>query len=92
MVYLGLGLGLYVLNLSIGLAALLGARLGTWHHVLYAVVLAAAIAAVTASFHPALLITLAALAAMPLLRPRTPWHPLVAVIGLGGYLGALAGR
>ena len=35
------------------------------------------------------LLTLAALALMPKTRPRTPWHPLLAVLGALGYLPAL---
>jgi hypothetical protein len=85
------GLGLYAFNLAVGLLARRGWRLGVWHHVLYAVVLAGALAAAMVAFHPALLVTLAALVAMPKLHPRTPWHPRVAVIGFLGYVGALAG-
>lgn len=84
-----LGLGLYVLNLGVGLSAQLGLRVGIWHHVLYALVFAGAIAASVLSFHPALLLTLAALAVMPKTRPGTSWHPLLALTGLLGYLGAL---
>ena len=84
-----LGLGLYALNLIVGLAAQLGLRLGVWHHVLYAVVFAGAIAAAVWSFHPTLLLTLAVLAAMPKTRPGSSWHPLMALVGLGGYVGAL---
>lgn len=83
------GLGLYALNLVVGLAARGGLRFGVWHHVLYAVVFVGAITAAIATLRPALLLTLAALAIMPRLRPRTPWHPLVAVTGFGGYVGAL---
>lgn len=83
------GLGLYALNLAVGLAAQRGLRLGRWHHVLYALVFAAAIAAAIVAFHPALLLTLVALAVMPRLRPHTPWHPLAAVVGAAGYAGAL---
>lgn len=86
------GLSLYVLNLAVGTAAQLGMRFGVWHHVLYAVVFAGAIAAAIWAFHPALLLTLAALSIMPKTRPRTPWHPAVAVLGMLGYLGALLGR
>lgn len=84
-----LGLGLYALNLVVGVAARVGARFGGWHHVLYAIVFGGAIAATIWAFHPALLLTVASLAVMPLLGPRTPWHPLVACLGLGGYVGAL---
>jgi hypothetical protein len=88
---LHVGLGLYALNLVVGAAARGGLRLGIWHHVLYAVVVAGALAATVVAFHPALLVTLVALAAMPKLHPRTPWHPLVAIIGFLGYVGALVG-
>lgn len=86
-----LGLGVYSLNLAVGLAAQAGLRFGVWHHVLYAVVFAGAIAAAITDFHPALLVTLGALAIMPKTRPGSAWHPLAACVGLGGYLGALAG-
>lgn len=85
-----LGLGLYALNLLVGLAAQLGRRFGVWHHVLYAVVVAGAIAAAWWSFHPALLLTLAALAIMPKTRPGGPLHPGLALVGLAGYVVALA--
>lgn len=69
-----------------GLGAQLGGlRFGVWHHVLYGVVFASAVVATLVAFHPALLVTLVALAAFPWARPRTPWHPLLAVVGLAGY-------
>jgi len=84
------GFSLYVLNCAAGLAAQLGVvRLGVWHHVLYAVVFASTVAALLFAFHPALLVTAAALAVFPRARPRTRLHPLLAVIGLLGYLFAL---
>ncbi len=86
---LHLGVGLYAINLLVGLAAQLGRRFGVWHHVLYALVFGAAIAASIASFHPALLITVLALAAMPKTRPGTRLHPLIALVGLSGYVIAL---
>ena len=86
------GLSLYLLNLAVGTAAQLGLRFGVWHHVLYALVFAGAIAAAIWAFHPALVVTLVALAVMPKTRPRSVSHPLVAVIGLAGYIGALLGR
>jgi hypothetical protein len=46
-------------------------------------------AALVFAFHPALLVTVLALAVFPRARPRTPSHPALAVIGLGGYLFAL---
>ena len=84
---LHLGAALYAINLAVGLAAqLLRAHFGVFHHWLYAVVFAAAIAAAVFAFHPALLVTLAALAAMPLTKPGSKPHPSVAVIGASGYL------
>lgn len=84
------GLALYLVNCAAGLAAQLGlVRLGIWHHVMYAVVFAGTIAAAVFAFHPALLVTLLALAVFPRARPRTVSHPALAVIGLAGYLFAL---
>lgn len=84
------GLSLYAVNLAVGLAAQLwGIRFGRFHHVLYGTVFAAAIAAAILEFHPSLLVTLAALAAFPKARPRTSWHPALAVLGLLGYVPAL---
>lgn len=65
-------------------------RFGWVHHVLYFLCFAGALAAAWTDFHPALLLTLAALAALPLARPRTPWHPALALLGLLGYVGAFA--
>ena len=64
------------------------ARFGVFHHVLYAVVFVSAAAAAALEFHPALMITLIALAVFPRARPGTPWHPLLGVIGLVGYVAA----
>lgn len=80
------GVSLYVLNMLVGTAAKLrGTRFGVWHHVLYAIVFAAALAAAVLDLHPALLVTLAALAAMPTVSARTLWHPLLATVGLAGW-------
>jgi hypothetical protein len=85
-----LGFSLYAANLLVGLVAQVGrVRFGIFHHVLYAIVFAGAIGAAIWEFHPALLLTLAALAAMPKTRPRTPWHPALAVLGALGYVPAL---
>ncbi len=82
-----LGAALYAINLAVGLAAqIFHARFGVAHHVLYAVVFAGAIVATVFAFHPALLATLVALAAMPKTKPRTPAHPGVAALGACGYL------
>ena len=84
------GLSLYVLNMLVGTAAKLrGTRFGIWHHVLYAVVFVAAVVATVLDFHPALLVTLAALAAMPTVPARTVWHPLLATLGLAGWAAAI---
>jgi hypothetical protein len=86
---LDLGATLYAINLGVGFAAqVLRASFGAFHHWLYAAVFAAAVAATIFAFHPALLLTLAALAYMPLTEPRTPRHPAVAVLGALGYVGA----
>jgi len=86
-----LGLALYGLNLLVGLAArFAGARFGVWHHVLYALVFASAIAAAVLAFHPGLVLTLAALTAIPWLPARSRWHPALAVVGFTGYLVAAA--
>jgi hypothetical protein len=83
------GLSLYGLNLLVGLTAQLRLlRFGKAHHVLYAVVLAAALAALLVDRHPALVLTVAALAVFPAARPRTIWHPALALLGLVGYLAA----
>lgn len=84
------GAAVYVLNMLVGLAAKLrGTRFGVWHHVLYAVVLAAALLALVLDFHPALLVTLTALAALPAVPARTVWHPVLATLGLCGWAIAL---
>lgn len=86
-----IGLGPYLVNCIVGVVAQTqGRRFGVWHHVLYAVVVVTSLAATYLAFHPALLVTLAALAAFPRARPRTLAHPALAVLGLGGYAVALA--
>lgn len=86
---LHIGAALYLLNLGVGVyAQLLDQQFGVVHHWLYALVFGAAIAATVFAFHPALLVTLAALALMPLTTPRTPLHPAIAVVGALGYVGA----
>jgi hypothetical protein len=83
------GATLYAINLAVGLAAqVLRANFGVFHHWLYALVFAAAGAAAVFAFHPALLVTILALAAMPLTKPHTVWHPSVAVVGALGYVAA----
>jgi hypothetical protein len=84
------GLFLYVLNMLVGTAAKLrGTRFGIWHHVLYAVVFAAALVATIIDFDPALLVTMTALVAMPTVPARTVWHPVLACLGLVGWAAAL---
>lgn len=80
---------MYAINLAVGLAAqVLHANFGVFHHWLYALVFAAAVVAVVFTSHPALLVTILALAAMPLTKPRSAWHPSVAVVGALGYVAA----
>ena len=86
---LHVGAALYAINLGVGLSAqVLHTELGALHHWLYALVFAAALAACIFSFHPALLVTLVALALMPTTKPRTLRHPAIASVGALGYLGA----
>lgn len=86
---LHLGAALYLGNLAVGLTAQLrGTHFGRFHHWLYAFVFAAAIAAALFAWHPALLVTLGALALLPLTKPRTPAHPTLALVGALGYLGS----
>ena len=85
------GASVYVLNMLVGLAAKLrGTRFGVWHHVLYAVVSVAALVALVVDFHPALLVTATALAALPAVPARTVWHPVLAMLGLCGWVVALS--
>lgn len=81
----------YLANVAMGLAAQFGGmRFGVWHHVLYAVVVVTTLAAGAFAFHPGVLLTVAVVLAFPKARPRTIWHPALAVVGLLGYLWALA--
>lgn len=82
-----LAFGLYLANMGVGLAAQTRRfHFGWLHHALYFIVFAAALLATLTAFHPALLLTLAALAVLPKSRPGTWRHPVVALVGLGGYL------
>lgn len=84
-----LGLALYLVTCGVGLTAMYGRiHFGVWHHRLYALLVAATLDAAALEFHPALLLTLAVLAAFPRARPDTPYHPGLAALGLLGYLGA----
>ncbi|KIG17915.1 hypothetical protein DB30_02343 [Enhygromyxa salina] len=86
---LHLGAALFALNLAVGLSAqVFGAKFGAAHHWLYGVVFTGAIAAAVLAFHPALLLTILALACMPLTKPGGAAHPAVAVAGALGYVGA----
>lgn len=85
---LHLGAALYATNLGVGTAAQLGVRFGAVHHWLYALVFAAAIAAAVFAFHPALIVTLVALAGLPFSKPGTLLHPSLAAVGALGYVGA----
>jgi hypothetical protein len=84
---LHLGAGLYASNLAVGVTAQVrGTHFGQLHHWLYAAVFGAAIAVALFAWHPALLLTLTALAALPTTKPRTIWHPTIAIVGALGYL------
>lgn len=77
----------YLANVALGVAArYFAVRVGGWHHALYAVVFATAIGAAIVDFHPPLLLTLAALTVFPKARPWTVGHPLLAGLGLVGYV------
>jgi hypothetical protein len=83
---------LYLGNCGLGvLAQVTGRGFGWLHHAFYAAVFASAILATIWSFHVALLVTLAALTVFPRARPRTLVHPLLALVGALGYLGAWIG-
>lgn len=87
---LSVGFVLYATNCIVGIVAhLFRIGFGVLHHVLYAVVFGSAILAAIDTRHPALVLTLASLAALPRARPRTIWHPLLAAIGFVGYILAV---
>lgn len=87
---LALGFGLYMVNLAVGLAAQLRlARFGIWHHLLYFVVFAAALAAMVWAREWWLGLTVACLALFPRARPRTWLHPALGILGLLGYVLAI---
>lgn len=90
---LHLAAGLYLVNCLVGLAAQIGGiGFGGWHHALYALVFAAAIAALLTNFHWGMLVVVAALTLFPRARPRTWSHPLLAGLGLLGYGVTLLAR
>jgi hypothetical protein len=91
---LPLAAALYVVNCLVGLAAqLLGVGFGRWHHALYAAVfVAAALALVAEGFPAGLWLVIAVLTVFPWARPRTVWHPLLAVLGLVGHGASLLAR
>jgi hypothetical protein len=81
---------LYVLNLVVGVVAQFRVyHFGVVHHILYFIVFAAALLAAVMRFHPALLLTLCALAAMPKSKPGRWLHPACALLGLLGYCCAI---
>jgi hypothetical protein len=83
--------GLYVVNLGVGVVAQLRLyHFGKAHHLLYFIVFASAFIAAVVRFHPALLVTLLALAVMPKTKPGGWLHPMCAVVGLSGYCWAIA--
>ncbi len=59
---------------------------GKIHHFLYFLVFFAAVVATFLEFHPALILTLIALSAMPRSRPGTWIHNVCAALGLFGYI------
>lgn len=82
-----IGLGPYLLNCAVGLAAqTLRWKFGVWHHVLYAVVVVTALVTAVVAFHPGLVATLLVLGAFPFVRPGTLRHPGLAIAGLLGYV------
>jgi hypothetical protein len=89
-----LAAALYLLNCLVGLASqLLGVGFGVWHHALYGVVFAAAVLAlVTGGFPAGLWLVVGVLTVFPRARPRTVWHPLLAVLGLLGHGASLIAR
>lgn len=85
-----IAVGLYAANVCVGASAkVFGAKFGVWHHVLYAVVFGSAIVAAIFAFSPWLLVTVAALIAIPSVSARSNWHPVIAIVGLVGYVGAV---
>lgn len=81
---------LYGVNVAVGIAAQTRRMsFGRAHHVLYATVFGSAIAAAVFAFHPALLVTLVALALFPFASPRSKLHPTLALVGAAGYALAL---
>jgi hypothetical protein len=85
-----IGLALYAFNLLVGLAAWhWRIHFGWFHHFLYALVFLSTVAATIFRFHPALLVTVACLAGLPSTRPRSFWHPALAIVGFLGYVLAV---
>jgi hypothetical protein len=89
-----LAFGLYCVNLVVGAVAQVGwYHFGRAHHGLYFVVFVCAVFVAVMYRHPALLLTLGALAVMPKTRSKhllqKRWgvliHPTLALIGLLGY-------
>lgn len=81
---------MYLTNSAVGLLARFGGmRFGIWHHLLYGLVFASTVLALVLERRPWLILTVVVLAAFPRARPSTLWHPLLAAIGLCGYLAEL---
>jgi hypothetical protein len=86
------GFSLYALNLLVGLFAQLRlAHFGIWHHGLYLLVFASALAALIFAREWWLLLTVGCLSVFPKARPRTWLHPTLGVVGLVGYFLAVGG-
>ena len=85
---LHLAFGMYLANLAVGLVAqVTGVKFGRAHHGLYAIVTVAALGAlISTGGATGLWLTVGALAVFPGARPRTVLHPILAVVGLIGYL------
>jgi hypothetical protein len=82
--------GLYCVNLAVGVAAQLRLyHFGRAHHVLYFVVCVSAGAALVTRWHPAMLLTVLALACIPTTKPRSKHgsglHVVFALVGFLGY-------
>ena len=84
------GFLLYCANYSAGLFARDGRfRNLVVHRILYALNIAAAGAVAIFSFQPVFVLPLAALALMPFSKPWGRIHPILATLGLAGYLYCL---
>ena len=83
----GLAMGLYSLNLLVGLAAQLRlAHFGVWHHLLYLGVVVSTLAALWFVGVYSLMVTLICLALLPRSRPGGWQHPALGLLGYAGYI------